>query len=167
MDRKEFDTHIISLKNKVFRFARTILKSTVEAEDVTQDIFEKLWKNKEHISKYNSVEAFVIQSTKNLCYDKIKHNNVVLKSSEEIKYTTSVTTHSEKENFDTHDIVKNAISALPDKQRVIMHLRDIEGYEFEQIAEVTGDEINAIRVSLSRARKTVREELIKTMNYGL
>ena len=50
---------------------------------------------------------------------------------------------------------------------MIIHLRDVEGYEFDEIYEATGIELNAIRVNLSRARKTVKHELIKTMNYGL
>ncbi|MBT7826197.1 MAG: sigma-70 family RNA polymerase sigma factor, partial [Bacteroidetes bacterium] len=71
------------------------------------------------------------------------------------------------EKKEVSQIIKTIINELPKKQRMIIHLRDIEGYEFDEIIEATGIEPNAIRVNLSRARKTVKQELIKTMNYGL
>ena len=167
MDRKEFEIQVMSLKDKVFRFSRTLLGNTDEAEDVTQDIYEKLWLKKEEISKYNNVESFVIQSTKNLCYDRIKHKNVVLNSSTEIKATSNTSVEPENENIETSELIRNAIKNLPKKQKTIMHLRDIEGYEFSEIVKITGDELNSIRVNLSRARKAVKDELIKKMSYGL
>ena len=55
---------------------------------------------------------------------------------------------------------------LPEQQKTIMHLRDVEGYDFKEIAEVTGFDGNYIRVNLSRARKKIREEIIKLEKYG-
>ena len=55
---------------------------------------------------------------------------------------------------------------LPEQQQIILQLRDIEGYEFEEIAEITGINPNAVRVNLSRARKKIRESMTKIENYG-
>ncbi len=167
MDKKEFEIQLISLKDKIFRFSRTLLGSSYEAEDVTQDIYEKLWIKKEELSKYDSIESFVIQSTKNLCYDKIRHRKVVIKNSAEIKQVSPSSTEPENDHAETSELIRNAIQKLPKKQKTIMHLRDIEGYEFSEISKITGDDLNAIRVNLSRARKSVKIELIKKMNYGL
>ena len=56
---------------------------------------------------------------------------------------------------------------LPDKQRIIIHLRDVEGYEFEEIARILESDETSVRVNLSRARKRVKEELLNAINYGL
>jgi RNA polymerase sigma-70 factor (ECF subfamily) len=65
------------------------------------------------------------------------------------------------------DQVKRIIAELPDLQRTIIHLRDIDQLEFEEIAEATQLNVNAIRVNLSRARKKVRDEILKIQNYGI
>ena len=167
MDKKDYNTIVISLKDKVFRFARAILNNHDDAQDVTQDIFEKLWLKRNSIPEYNNIESYVIRSTKNLCFDRIKHKNVVIKSSEDIKVLNNGITNPEIEKNETSFLVRNAINNLPEKQKIVIHLRDIEGYEFNEIAQVTGLELNALRVNLSRARKAIKQDLIKTMNYGL
>jgi RNA polymerase sigma-70 factor (ECF subfamily) len=63
--------------------------------------------------------------------------------------------------------VKQIIAGLPDLQRTIIHLRDIEQLEYEEIATATEMNVNAIRVNLSRARKKVRDEILKIQNYGI
>ena len=67
---------------------------------------------------------------------------------------------------DMKAIADKLIAELPEKQREAIHLRDIEGGEFAEIAEMTGSEEATVRVTLSRARKTVREKMLKIMNYG-
>ncbi|MBL4940018.1 MAG: sigma-70 family RNA polymerase sigma factor, partial [Lutibacter sp.] len=62
-----------------------------------------------------------------------------------------------------HDLMEN----LPEQQKLIMQLRDIEEYEFDEIAQLLDLKPTAIRVSLSRARKTIREQLLKQHNYGI
>ena len=56
---------------------------------------------------------------------------------------------------------------MPVQQQLIIQLRDIEQYEFKEIAEVLEMKETAIRVALSRARKTLKEKLIKAHNYGV
>ncbi|MFK5857587.1 MAG: sigma-70 family RNA polymerase sigma factor [Bacteroidota bacterium] len=167
MEQKDFNKIFISTKDKVFRFARAILADTADAEDITQDIFEKLWLNCENSKHYKNIESYLIRSTKNLCLDRIKHKNVVLKNSENIKRLSKNSTEQGGEKKETSEIIKTIINGLPKKQKMIIHLRDVEGYNYDEIYEATGIEPNAIRVNLSRARKTVKQELIKTMNYGL
>ncbi|MBE9468667.1 MAG: RNA polymerase sigma factor [Bacteroidetes bacterium] len=167
MIKRDYKNIVTLLKDKIFRFARAILKDEAEAEDVTQDIFEKLWLNQEWIDKYENIESFLMRSTKNLCLDKIKHKNVVINSFKELKSLHNNSIEPKNEEKDISDKIKLLIAQLPEKQRIIIHLRDIEAYEFKEISELTGIDINAVRVSLSRARKAVKQELIKTINYGL
>ncbi|MCD6090570.1 MAG: sigma-70 family RNA polymerase sigma factor [Bacteroidales bacterium] len=167
MEQKEFYTIFTSLKDKVFRYARAILSDVEEAEDVTQDIFERLLLNKNSVLEFNNVESYLIRSTKNLCLDRVKHRNVVLKNSENIKNLSNHVVEPELEQKEMAGMIRTIIDRLPKKQKMIIHLRDVESYNFDEIFDATGIDPNAIRVNLSRARKTVKEELIKTMNYGL
>ena len=64
-------------------------------------------------------------------------------------------------------LMNTIINSLPEQQKMIIQLREIEGYEFEEIATITDMNINAVRVALSRARKAIKEELVKMYNYGL
>jgi RNA polymerase sigma-70 factor (ECF subfamily) len=68
---------------------------------------------------------------------------------------------------DMDALLKSFIQELPDKQRMVLHLRDVEGCDFQEITEIMEIDINAVRMNLSRGRKTIKERLIKTMNYGL
>ena len=72
MKQSEFLKTVMPFKDKVFRVAKRLLVSTEEAEDATQEMLLKLWKNKEQIQNYRNVEAFSMTMTKNFCLDKLK-----------------------------------------------------------------------------------------------
>ncbi|MEM9687591.1 MAG: sigma-70 family RNA polymerase sigma factor, partial [Bacteroidota bacterium] len=59
------------------------------------------------------------------------------------------------------------METLPERQKIIVQLRDVEHYEFDEISDMLGMNHTAIRVALSRARKTIKEALIKQHNYGI
>jgi RNA polymerase sigma-70 factor (ECF subfamily) len=65
------------------------------------------------------------------------------------------------ERKNTQDLLQKIIKNLPTLQQAIIKMKDIEEYEVEEIAEITGTKIDAVRVNLSRARKKVRDEYIK------
>lgn len=153
------------VKDKLFRLARRILNET-DAEDIVQDVFYKLWSGKADIGKYKSLEAFAMVVTRNLCLDRIKlksyRNEGLAEWNEPVDVKHPERTAELKNDFDmVHQIMKT----LPEQQRSILQMRDIEEMEFEEIGEVMNMNVNAIRVSLSRARKAVRDQLNKMHNY--
>jgi len=168
MKESEFLKTVIPFKDKVFRLAKRLLVSTEEAEDATQELYFKLWKNKEKLENYNSIEAFAMTMTKNYCFDRLKSkqaSNLKLIHSNYQENGTPLQKHVELN--DSVSIVHQLIENLPEQQKIIIQLRDIEEYEFEEIAEMLNLNPTAIRVSLSRARKTIREQLTKQHNYGI
>jgi RNA polymerase sigma-70 factor (ECF subfamily) len=68
---------------------------------------------------------------------------------------------------DSVNLVHDLIDQLPEQQRIIIQMRDVEQYEFEEIGKVLGLKPTAIRVALSRARKKIKEQLIKQHSYGV
>ncbi|MBU2950039.1 sigma-70 family RNA polymerase sigma factor [Tamlana agarivorans] len=161
--------HIVTpFKDKVFRLAKRLLVSTEEAEDATQEVLIKLWNNKAKIKAYKNVEAFSMTMTKNYCYDKLKS-----KQSQNLKIVHSnyedkqMALQKQVELNDSLTWVEKIIENLPEQQRLIIQLRDIEAYDFDEIAKMLDMNQTAVRVALSRARKTIREKLTHTHNYGI
>ncbi|WP_456461076.1 RNA polymerase sigma factor [Lutibacter sp.] len=168
MKQSEFLKTVMPFKDKVFRVAKRLLVSTEEAEDATQELFFKLWKNRSKLKDYKSIEAFAMTMTKNYCFDRLKSkqaNNLKLVHSNYKEKNTSLDRRMELN--DSVSIVHQLIENLPEQQKLIIQLRDIEQYEFAEIAEMLNLQPTAIRVTLSRARKTIREQLIKQHNYGI
>ena len=168
MKQSEFLKTVTPFKDKVFRLAKRLLVSTEEAEDATQELYFKLWKNKEKLQNYKSVEAFAMTMTKNYCFDRLKSkqaSNLTLIHSNYKEKDTSLDRRVELN--DSVSLVHQLIENLPEQQKLIIQLRDIEQYEFDEIAKMMDLKPTAIRVSLSRARKTIKEQLIKQHNYGI
>lgn len=168
MNQKEFLNTVMPFKDKVFRLAKRLLVSTEEAEDATQEVLLKLWNNKAKIAEYNNVEAFSMTMTKNFCLDKLKskqaQNLKIVHNNYKDEHTSL---QKQVELNDSLGWVGKIIQELPEQQRMIIQLRDIEQYDYDEIAEMLDMNQTAIRVALSRARKTIREKLTNTHNYGI
>ena len=168
MTQTEFLHIVMPFKDKVFRLAKRLLVSREEAEDATQEVLLKLWKNKAKIEEYKNVEAFSMTMTKNFCLDKLKS-----KQSQNLKLVHSnykdnnVSLQKQLELNDSVNWVAKIIEDLPEQQKLVIQLRDIEQYDFDEICKMLGMNNTAVRVTLSRARKTIREKLTKTHNYGV
>jgi len=168
MTQTEFLNIVMPFKDKVFRLAKRLLVSTEEAEDATQEILMKLWNNKSKIEEYKNVEAFSMTMTKNFCLDKLKS-----KQAQNLKIVHSnyqdhnVSLQKQVELNDSLSWVERIIEDLPEQQKMVIQLRDIEQYEYDEIGKMLDMNNTAVRVSLSRARKTIREKLTNTHRYGI
>jgi RNA polymerase sigma-70 factor (ECF subfamily) len=162
MEAGEFEKRVLSLNDKLYRLARGMLGCAAEADDAVQDVLEKLWRRRSAL--IGNVEAIAWIATKNHCIDRLRNRK------------TSVTVKNEgaeawvppsSDAKDTLIMVEKVVGTLPEKQQMAIRLRDIEGCEYHEIAEVLGIDEAATRAVLSRARKAVREHVTKIMNYGL
>jgi RNA polymerase sigma-70 factor (ECF subfamily) len=168
MTQTEFLNIVMPFKDKVFRLAKRLLVSTEEAEDATQEILLKLWNNKSKIEEYNNVEAFSMTMTKNFCLDKLKSKQAQnLKIVHSNYQDHSVSVQKQVELNDSLDWVSRIIEDLPEQQKMVIQLRDIEQYDYDEIAKMLDMNNTAVRVALSRARKTIREKLTNTHSYGI
>lgn len=152
----------------MFRIARRLLVSTEEAEDALQDIIFKLWSNRDNLINYKNPEAYAITMIKNRCFDQLKSKNTQNLKIEHSNYEDP--SRSLQEFLEVNDSlrwVELHMNALPRNQKLILQLRDVECFEFSEIADILDMNETAIRVSLSRARKLIREKLTKTHNYGI
>lgn len=169
MDAARFNSLVLPISKKLLHFAFQMLHDKGEAEDTVQEVILKLWKIRDSLENYNSLEAFAMKITKNWCLDRLKAKKPVYiegyqKGFDRLEADENPQKQMEKE--DRLKLLATVLENLPEPQRLIIQLRDIEGLEFEQIAEIMDSNINALRVSLSRARNKMKEELTKYNEYG-
>ena len=144
-----------------------MLKSREDAEDALQEVFLRLWKKRDKLDEVINMEAYAMRMTKNLCLDKLKGavKSIDLADQEYKLEYAEATPYKRIELADSMQHMRKVLEQLPDLQKTIIFLRDVEGYTFEEIAEVTGVKVNALRVTLSRARKNARALYLKLNDY--
>ena len=164
MSRPDFDNLIQQLGRRLYGFAFRILRNQEEAEDVVQEVFIRLWKMGQKLDEYKSVDALATTMTKNCCIDlirKLKQNHSEDFSKGDYQSFTTPSPHDTMENRETGEILNRIIENLPELFRIVVKLRDIDGDSYEEIARKTKQNINTLRVTLSRARKIIRDEYNK------
>jgi RNA polymerase sigma-70 factor (ECF subfamily) len=168
MIARDFKTNILPVSKKLLRFATHFLKDEDEAKDVVQDVFLKLWQKRDELENVENIEAFAMRMTRNRCLDVIRANKTISISAETDRKLKgeSVDVQEQFEFTESANQIKKLIEKLPDLQRTVMLMRDIEQLSYEEIAETTDLQLNAIRVNLSRARKKVRDEFLKINQDG-
>ena len=167
MKQKEFLATVLPFKDKLYRLAKRLLVSSEEAEDAVQEVYLKLWKGKHQIKNYKNPEAFAITMTKNYCLDRLKSKQASNLKIVHNNFQNSENIERKVEANDGVSLVFLIMETLPEQQRIILQLRDVEQYEFAEIAKMLDSNETAVRVALSRARKAVRQQLIKQYNYGV
>ncbi|MEP2937303.1 MAG: sigma-70 family RNA polymerase sigma factor [Gilvibacter sp.] len=168
MTQEDFVEIIAPFKDKMYRLAKRILVSNDEAEDAVQEVLLKLWKGRARIESYKKPEAFAMTMTKNYCLDRLKSKQAGHLTIVHSNYApSSERLQDQIEANDGVSIVFKLMETLPEQQKLVLQLRDVEHYEFKEIAQILEMNETAIRVALSRARKTIRQALIKQYNYGV
>ena len=162
MSQERFKAEILPIRDKLFHIAHKILVEEEEAEDAVQEVLLKLWHTCDSLDKYDNAAAFATTVTKNHCLDRLKVKN--RQDSLDETYEARAgddNPYLQLERKNTEEIIRKIIEGLPQLQQAIITMKDMEEYEVEEIAEITGTKVEAVRVNLSRARKKVREEYIK------
>jgi RNA polymerase sigma-70 factor (ECF subfamily) len=170
MNIEAFQNHILPAKNKLYRFALRLLGSEEEAKDVVQEVFIRVWNGREQMNQVQNWEAWCMRIAKNLSLDRIRawqrKNTHPLEEGFDVRQQ-ELTPYETTELQESMQSISNLIASLPEKQRQVIHLRDIEGYSYNEICEILELDMNQVKVNLFRARNSVREKLTKINAYGL
>ncbi len=169
MQEISFRNNILPLKDKLFRVALRITFDRAEAEDVVQDTMIRVWNKRDEWSQMESIEAYCLTVCRNLAIDrsqKKEAQNSPLTSELE---QTIVASGPEDQlvNDERMKIIHQLINELPEKQRVIMQLRDIEGESYKEISNVLQLTEDQVKVNLFRARQKIKQRYTDIENYGL
>jgi RNA polymerase sigma factor (sigma-70 family) len=166
MTPQEFKIQVFPLKNKLYRFSKRILDDAEEAKDIVQEVFIKLWKKGDGLKEYKSIEALAMVTTRNLCLDKLKTKKYPSENIDNLRNEVEVSGSEDKQALsEMVQKIHQLIKTLPELQRTVIQLRDVEGYDFDEIAGILDMNENAVRVNLSRARKKIREILVNNKRH--
>lgn len=162
MTQETFKSTVFILKNEMYRFAKRFVMSSDEAEDVVQDLMIKFWQKKEELEKFGNLKSYALKAVRNECLNRLKHHDVKMGFAD-MQVHRSELYNMEVNNLKEHII--GFINLLPEKQKMVIHLKDVEEYEVSEIAEMLEMEENAVRVNLMRARQKVKEQISQLMSY--
>jgi RNA polymerase sigma factor (sigma-70 family) len=157
-----FKDTVFCLKDEMYRFAKRFVMSSDEAEDVVQDLMMKFWQKKDQLANFENLKSYALKSVKNECLNRLKHHEVKL------GFADFQMHRSELYQVDTNNLKEQIIgfiNQLPEKQKIVIHLKDVEEYEVSEISEILEMEENAVRVNLMRARQKVKEQIQKLMDF--
>lgn len=161
MDKDRFTATIASLREKLYRRALKILADEAEAEDNVQETLLRLWTMREEMNKYANPAGLAMTINKNLCLDKLRKRKNSLPVDYLENHCPEQTPQAGLERKETVDTVKRIIYSLPPVQQMIILMRDVEGYEIAEIAEIMASRPETVRVTLGRARQNVRDKYFK------
>lgn len=167
---EEFKHSVLPVKNKLYRFALRFLGSEDEAKDVVQEVLIKAWDRREDLKLYHSIEAWCMRLTRNLSLNKLKsghYSRTQVLEDHDGHVNTGENPHANTETNDVMANIQRLLKRLPEKQRQVLELRDIEGYSYQEISEILGIDLNQVKVNLFRARQTLKKQLLSIDAYGL
>jgi len=162
MDKGRFKSEIIPLRQAMLAVAVKMLGNADDAEDAVQEAMMRVWEMRSE--NLANPAGYTMQTLKNYCLDRLRSDKETVDVAE-TALENDDNPYLTTERRDAVALVRKIIATLPRLQKMILEMRDIEGYELEEIAAITGCKVSAVTVNLSRARKTVRDRFNRINNY--
>ena len=162
MENISFRTTVLPLSDRLYRLALRITMNKAEAEDVVQDTLLKVWECREDWNQINNLEAFAIATCRNRALDVAKRAGRDTENLDEMAHFSSQTPYEQLEAREEISLVRRLMDSLPEVQRTIMLLRDIEGKTYQEIAQTLDISETQVKVYLHRARTKIKEWITNT-----
>lgn len=156
--KNSVDIALTQLRDRMYRYARSILGSQPEAEDATHDTIERLLNRRAELRLCRNLDSFALTALRNRCIDRLRSRHNEEQPSEALRNESDAV-----ERWSSRELVRTAMARLPLRQREVLHLKEIEGYSTHEIAAMISTEENQVRTILSRGRKALRAEVEKLM----
>lgn len=158
MDIDKFQYIVRSIRPQLLQTAKNMGNNNAESEDLVQEVFLRLWQVKERLNEYKNLEHIAKKTLRNICIDKYRRKKI---NYEELtNYQIKNNSNCPQAQLEIEEDVRRLIEIiqrLPELQQLIIKMKDVEGYEIEEIVKITQSSAESIRMNLSRARKKVRE----------
>ncbi|MDX9904578.1 MAG: RNA polymerase sigma factor [Bacteroidales bacterium] len=165
----EFREKILPQGRRLYALAWRFLNSREEAEDAVQEVMMKLWEERAALDRRENLAAWCTTVTRNCCIDILrKRKRVMFGEMDEIAGVTErgADPAASSDNYEAAQLISMIVSRMKEPYRSALILRDMEGYSYEETAKAMNSNVNALRTTLSRARKAVREEMKKIYDHG-
>jgi RNA polymerase sigma-70 factor (ECF subfamily) len=158
-DETVFGELIKRHKDKVRNIVYITLSNSNSVDDIAQEVFITVYRHLKNFRFESQFTTWIYRITINKCKDHLRKINVrkiflPLKDDEEEPVFESI-----NEDSDIKQIVRNAIATLPDKLRIPLVLKDIEGFSYQEIADTMECEIGTVKSRIFRAREALKKVL--------
>ena len=160
---------MLPLKDRLYRLALRITLNPAEAEDAVQDTLIRVWEHREEWEQIESIEAYAHTICRNIALDmagKAGRGNVQLNEDSSM-FNVQCSMFNDFEQKERLSLVRKIMDTLPEVQRSIMELRDIEGKTYQEIGNILKLTESQVKVYLHRARTSIRQQAEEIEKYGL
>ncbi|MCE5205253.1 MAG: RNA polymerase sigma factor [Porphyromonadaceae bacterium] len=159
MNAQQFQHQILCYSDKLYRMALSVLKDENLSKDAYQELMMRLWEKRKQLMMIENPQAFLLTSMRNLCLDMLRKQQPNGELSPNATYPAPGP-HQLTEEADTVNTINRMINSLPEMQRTIIRMKDVEEMEVTEISEIMSITENAVTANLSRARKKIREMIL-------
>ncbi|MDB4088495.1 RNA polymerase sigma factor [Flavobacteriales bacterium] len=155
MNLKDYNKSVDLYADRLYRFVFKNMRDSERAQDVVQDVFEKVWNRVDEISA-EKIKSYLFTAAYHTMLDVIKKDKRISHFEDERKFEQSYS----KEYSGVNEILENALNTLSEIQKNVILLRDYEGYSYEEIGEITNLKDSQVKVYIYIARKALQKYLV-------
>lgn len=144
---------------RVFAYCKRYLGNHEEAKDVFQETFIRFYKSAEQSRVMTNVPAFLLRIARNICVNNIKQRKP---QQMHVTYEDYMVSQDEKRydgDGELLDLINDALDSLPEKYKEMFILREYDGLSYNDIAEVTDENVSNVKIRIHRAKQKIREIL--------
>lgn len=160
MTSERFQAEYLPLSGTFYQVAHYILEDAAEAEDAVQELFLKLWADRDDLDAVHNPKVYGLRVLRNLCLDRVRRRSKLSLPSELPEQEWPGRQDEAVDDKEKLAKVLDAIKSLPDRQRTVLTLRTLDGLSYEEITERTGIGNLTLRVLLSQARRKIKTAII-------
>lgn len=161
-DVKQFESLFRSSYVALVRYAKTLLKDQDTAEEIVQDLFYRIWKDREKIQIESSLNGYLFRAVHNSCLHFIEHKRIVVKHAEEMSFRQPESPESPSDILNYKELqakIASILEKLPERCGKIFYMNRFEGLKYNEIAEKLSVSVKTVEANMGRALKEFRKEL--------
>lgn len=167
MNAETYKSQIFSHKDRLYRLSLSMLRSPAEAQDAVQEVLLKCWDQRHRLGEIRQMEAWLLRITRNHCLDRLRSKHRRTEDLEQLPLQSNGDPGADQilESRETMTGIRRLLQRLPEKQRLLVQLRDIEGLSYQEIQHVLDLSESQVKTNLFRARKKLRAYLEKNVKH--
>ena len=164
MNAEQFKIEVLPIKDKLYRLALRMLREPADAQDAIQEVFLKIWRQGAALKKIDNIEAWAMRVTKNHCLDRLRSRQwqVQVLEPHQLDADDYPSAQEKLEQGETGRQLKRLMQQLPEKQKLVLQLRDVEGMMYQEIEGILDMPLGQVKTNLFRARQKMRKLLLAT-----